>query len=197
MEVSCLVWARALLELAYSFINEQFEGPAIAPWQIPQFRFVKSALAVEQQSAGKNGAVFLLEELIHEKEQGPFRKYLNNVSPSPLPFASSADRERAAFLAFTQHVQYWKTKKLVFVSDYQGGNSILTDPQISSASELGVIFAEGNVPSIHSNFEKQHHCNNFCKWFGLPTDYNSESWSTVSANRDPEAAAELYGQPSQ
>jgi hypothetical protein len=24
------------------------------------------------------------------------------------------------FLAFSQHVQYWKTKKQVFVSDYQG-----------------------------------------------------------------------------
>ena len=60
------------------------------------------------------------------------------------------DEERAKFLAFSQHVQYWKTKKQVFVSDYQGkqsfnkklidtyipspgSNMLLSDPQISSA----------------------------------------------------------------
>ena len=64
--------------------------------------------------------VFLIEEVIRGDEQGPFRKYLNNVSPVPLPISCGDDDERAKFLSFSQHVQYWKTKKQAFVSDYQG-----------------------------------------------------------------------------
>jgi hypothetical protein len=37
-----------------------------------------------------------------------------------LAMDTKKDEERANFLAFSQHVQYWKTKKQVFVSDYQG-----------------------------------------------------------------------------
>ena len=69
-------------------------------------------------------ATFLLEEVIDENTEGPFRKYLNNVSPEPLVMETKKDEEWAKFLAFSQHVQYWKTKKQVFVSDYQGKQSM-------------------------------------------------------------------------
>lgn len=42
---------------------------------------------------------------------------------------------------------------------------------------LGPIFAEGNIPSIHRNFEKEHHCNHFCKWFNVPINYDSKEFS--------------------
>ena len=150
MEIACMVWAQALLDLVYAFIAQ--EDPS--PFNIPEFRFVKLALAMEGSPDGtkkQNGAVFLVEEIIAEEKEGPFRKYLNNVSPIPLTMTCKEDETRAKFLAFSQHVQYWKTKKQVFVSDYQGkeilyrdadqnvhptstgGNSLLTDPQISSA----------------------------------------------------------------
>jgi hypothetical protein len=58
---------------------------------------------------------FLLEEVIDENTEGPFRKYLNNVSPEPLMMKTRKDEERAKFLAFSQHVQYWKTKKQVSI----------------------------------------------------------------------------------
>ena len=94
------------------------------PFQIPQFRFVESALTMEvspddsaKQKAAR--AIFLVEEVITEDQQGPFRKYLNDVSPVPLMMSRKEDKDRVSFLAFTQHVQYWKTKK-AFVSDYQG-----------------------------------------------------------------------------
>jgi len=132
----------------------------------------------------QNNAVFLVEEVIAEEKQGPFRKYLNNVSPIPLMMTCKEDEDRALFLAFSQHVQYWKTKKQVFVSDYQGGNSLLTDPQISSAQSLGPIFAEGNVASIHRDFEKKHECNLFCKWFNVPTDYGS--WESIPDGKELE-----------
>jgi hypothetical protein len=158
MEVSCLVWAQALLDIVYDFImiKEGSDGSTKLPnlpFHIPQFRFVKAAIAVEQSSStSAKKTTFLLEEVIDANTEGPFRKYLNNVSPEPLVMETKEDEKRAKFLAFSQHVQYWKTKKQVFVSDYQGkqsinkkligayinipspgGNMLLSDPQISSA----------------------------------------------------------------
>ncbi|KAM6490784.1 hypothetical protein JOM56_013747 [Amanita muscaria] len=147
---------------------------------LEKFRFVDSALAMEPHDSGTRGRrwknVFLIEEVIHGDEEGPFRKYLNNVSPVPLPMSCKEDDERATFLSFSQHVQYWKMKKQAFVSDYQGGNSLLTDPQISSSPFLGPIFADGNIASIHRNFEQEHECNYFCIWFNVPTDYNTSEY---------------------
>ncbi|KIL57481.1 hypothetical protein M378DRAFT_27965 [Amanita muscaria Koide BX008] len=178
MEVSCLVWAQALLDMVYDFIKEMTvtRDPKNLPFHIPQLRFVKAAIAIEQsqsQTAGKK-TTFLLEEVIDVNTEGPFRKYLNNVSPEPLVMETKDDEVRAKFLAFSQHVQYWKTKKQVFVSDYQGGSTLLTDPQISSAGALGPIFADGNIPSAHHSFERKHRCNYFCQWFNLQTSNYDE-----------------------
>ena len=70
---------------------------------------------------------FLLEEVIDPNKEGLFRKFLNNVLLEPLVMKTKDDEEQARFLAFSQHVQYWKTKKQVFVSDYQGKQSIIYD----------------------------------------------------------------------
>ena len=123
MEVACIVWAQALLDDVYDFIAEEVGRLGQPPFQIPQFCFVELALAMEvspDAAAKQKAAIFLVEEVIAEDRQGPFKKYLNNVSPVPLMMAHKEDEDRASFLAFTQHVQYWKTKKQAFVSDYQG-----------------------------------------------------------------------------
>ena len=125
MEVSCLVWAQALLDMVYDFVDEQNDDSEILPFSIPRFRFVKAALAVSIAPPSTSSAVakktsFLLEEVINLDAEGPFRKYLNNISPELLMMDTKEDEERAKFLAFSQHVQYWKTKQQAFVSDYQG-----------------------------------------------------------------------------
>lgn len=134
MEVSCLVWAQALLDIVYDFIKEEsdsdLKGLPNLPFHVPQFRFVKAAIAIEQSSStamNSKKTSFLLEEVVNSNTEGPFRKFLNNVSPEPLVMKTKEDEERARFLAFSQHVQYWKTKKQVFVSDYQGKQSIIYD----------------------------------------------------------------------
>jgi hypothetical protein len=120
MEISCLVWARVLLDLVYKFIEKGIALHGEPPFHIPQMQFVDAALAVENNiGESTDGRVFLLEEVIGEGE-GRFRKYVNNVSAVPVPFGNGDDKERAEFLSFAQHVQYFKTKKLAFVSDYQG-----------------------------------------------------------------------------
>jgi hypothetical protein len=126
MEVSCLVWAQALLDIVYDFIKEETDSDL--PFHVPQFRFVKAAIAVEQSSSSSvKKTTFLLEEVIDSTTEGRFRKFLNNVSSEPLVMKTKEDEERAKFLAFSQHVQYWKTKKQVFVSDYQGKRFIIYD----------------------------------------------------------------------
>jgi hypothetical protein len=91
------------------------------------FRFIKAAIAIEQSSSTPaKKTTFLLEEIVDSKMEGPFRKFPNNVSPEPLVMKTKEDEERANFLAFSQHVQYWKMKKQVFVSDYQGKQLIIS-----------------------------------------------------------------------
>ncbi|KAF8059518.1 hypothetical protein FPV67DRAFT_1564953 [Lyophyllum atratum] len=120
MEIACLAWARVLLDLVYAFVEKGIQAKGKPPpFYIPQLRFVDAALAVEHADSAKESQVFLLEEVIGGEREGAFRKYMNNVSPVPLPLSDKEDQERALFLAFSQHVQYFKTRKLVFVSDYQ------------------------------------------------------------------------------
>jgi hypothetical protein len=118
MEITCLVWAQALLDLVYVFVDEYLKAQDTRPpFPIPVMRFVDAALAVEQNG---DGQVYLLEEVVEEANEGKFRKFVNNDSAVPPRFKDEGDKHRSEFLTFTQHVQYWKTKKTAFVSDYQG-----------------------------------------------------------------------------
>ena len=69
-----------------------------------------------------------------------------------------------------------------------GGNSLLTDPQISSTQYDNYFLQSSNPANIvlqlldllelfffHQNFEKKHVCNEFCKWSNIPTDYDTAS----------------------
>jgi hypothetical protein len=49
-------------------------------------------------------------------------KYIsnNNAKPRAAVMADPAPAEVAEFLAFTQHVQYWKSGGRVYLSDLQG-----------------------------------------------------------------------------
>ena len=71
-----------------------------------------------------------------------------------------------------------------------GGDTLLTDPQIithpcassdhytrffshSTLSDLGrKLFSKGNVQRTHRDFEKDHECNIFCKFFEVPTSFD-------------------------
>jgi hypothetical protein len=126
MEVTCLVWAQALLGIVYDLIEAETKECGKLPFNIPQFCFVKAAIAIE--SGPLKRTTFLVEEVIDAGVEGPFRKYINNVSPEPLAMETKEDEDRAKFLAFSQHVQYWKTRKHAFVSDYQGKTFNLQTP---------------------------------------------------------------------
>ena len=115
MEIACAVWARSLLNLIYDFIDNEMKHFGRNPFHIPQFHFVNSALGMEPHDSDTHGRhwknVFLIEEVIHEDEQGPFQKYLNNMSPVPLLMSCDEDVERVMFLSFSQHIQILEDKE--------------------------------------------------------------------------------------
>ena len=91
------------------------------PEMIPLFKFVMTGLAITNVpgEAPECREVYLIEELIQPSD-GPWRKYINNNSSCPWGFNDPDDQHQAQFLAFCQHVQYWRTGCQAFTSDFQG-----------------------------------------------------------------------------
>lgn len=119
-EALSMQWANSLLRDVYDYITEYNERTNTScPEEIPQFRFVTSGLAMTTFPS-ENKEVFLVEELIRQEEEGPWRKYINNNSSRPCNFSDDKNKLRAKFLSFCQHVQYWRTGCLAFTSDFQG-----------------------------------------------------------------------------
>ncbi|KAH9836558.1 uncharacterized protein C8Q71DRAFT_857789 [Rhodofomes roseus] len=164
-EILCLQWASALMNIVYEFLAGSARQP---PFPIPVMRFVRVALAIEDKESIER-KVFMVEERIDPREHGVWRKYINNNSPTPLLSTSCtpALQHIADFLVFCQHVQYIKTSGLAFVSDFQGGTTLLSDPQIITAPQVGDVFAGGNITSAYTNFVAEHDCSKFCKFFSL------------------------------
>ena len=119
MELNCIGWASALMVLVYNFIEKQESILGRPDFQIPQMRYVHAGLAISQC---EDKAAFLLEAYIESDAEngGWFVKYLNNNSAKPRTFANKDQMIHAQFLSFVQHVQFWKTDGLVFISDLQG-----------------------------------------------------------------------------
>ena len=118
-ECRSLDWAAILLKLTYDFVNAGIEQQGPPPFQIPTVRFIRSMLAVSDDSKEKS---FLLEEWINTSNDNRFMKYINNSIPTSCvpPSAPRKAHERAEFLCFAQHVQWRLTGYLAFTSDYQG-----------------------------------------------------------------------------
>ncbi|KAE9383570.1 hypothetical protein BT96DRAFT_929707 [Gymnopus androsaceus JB14] len=173
MELKLHQWGQALLNLVYSYIASLNKDEDVEKFiEIPKFRFVKAAIAIEElpmSSAKTRPRVFLVEEDLSVMKQGEFRKYMSNMPHVFVAFNNEEDAARAEFLRFTQHIMYWKTGKLAYVSDYQGNDSVLTDCQLMTHRQLGRVFADGNVPEGFEGLEDHHDCNNrFCDFFKPP-----------------------------
>ncbi|KAJ6504299.1 alpha-kinase family-domain-containing protein, partial [Mycena vitilis] len=178
MEIRCLAWGHVLLNLVYVFIRRFIrDNSRKPPFDIPDLRFVQAALFFHPTADGKSDAS-LVEQRIQLPQGKRFVKYINNRATIPTEFTDAEDNERAAFLSFTQHYQYIRTFKMVFVSDYQGAAGLLTDPQIMTSPRFQEngrhLFAEGNVASGFDSFEVDHKCNKYCRFFELSDNYDDE-----------------------
>jgi hypothetical protein len=119
-ELNCLLWARALTNLAYDHATEVGKRKGPPPFEIPRLRFVETAVAIEANA--DRASAYMLEEVIPMTEPEPWVKYINNDTPRLVLgcTASPLTIERGKFLIYAQHVQFWKSKRQVYVSDYQG-----------------------------------------------------------------------------
>ena len=129
-EANTLYWAKALLTMTYDFIDGAIaHSRKLPPFDIPRLRFVEAGLAlahsqptkapVKGKSSSTLCGVYLLEEKI-EGGSTVFTKFIHNMDCGPSLDEGEEGYGVAQFLAFTQHVQYIQTSKLVFISDYQG-----------------------------------------------------------------------------
>jgi len=122
MELNCIGWASALMTCVYDFMKES-EGLGLPPFDVPHMQYVQCGLAISKPEGHRPHSAYLLEEYIEtNKTSGKnwFVKYLNNSSARPRQFEDPRQTLRAEFLSFAQHVQFWKTEGLAFVSDFQG-----------------------------------------------------------------------------
>jgi hypothetical protein len=115
-EINCLRWASALMGMVYGFIDKYIEVHGTPTFTIPRMRFVKSALAISNATR----ETYMIEEVIDEAVDGMFVKYIGNGSVKPFDYLDGTALYCAEFLAFSQHVQYLKTKGLAFIGDFQG-----------------------------------------------------------------------------
>ena len=118
-ELNCMGWGSALMASVYDFIASCAGDLGPPPFEVPQMRFVQCGLALD---TGNDRTAFLLEEHIDLTAANGswFVKYINNSSARPRVFSNKEKACRAEFLSFAQHIQFWKTNGLAFVSDFQG-----------------------------------------------------------------------------
>jgi len=131
-EANLLYWAKSLLQMTYNFIDHTIARSSThPPFKVPRLRFVEAGLAlaytqapaentaVQSSSSTRMTGAYLLEERI-ANDRGEFTKFIHNNSCIPLLLSGEDNYDIAEFLAFTQHVQYVKTKGLAYITDYQG-----------------------------------------------------------------------------
>ncbi|KAI6149554.1 hypothetical protein BKA82DRAFT_20948 [Pisolithus tinctorius] len=169
--------------MTYKFIDHAIAAsPTPPPFLIPRLRFVDAGLALAytqalesisvsaslSRSSTRMTGAYLLEEKI--ECDGDFTKFVHNCDCIPLLDLDEEGYDIVEFLCFTQHVQYIKTKGLVYIADYQGSQTLLTDPQILTHPSVGKgrdLFGEGNLEIGVECFETEHMCNSFCQWRGF------------------------------
>ncbi|KAF7345839.1 hypothetical protein MVEN_01605600 [Mycena venus] len=152
-----------MIDIVYKYIAVQEKTVGKPAFQVPEMQFVRAGLAICQNDTKDP---YLVEEWI----DGRFVKYIHNRSGRPRQFDDAKYDLQARFLSFCQHVQFVKTDKAAYVSDFQGGLELLTDPQIISDPELNInaIFGDGNIN--YGALAKDHECNEFCDFYHVPKE---------------------------
>lgn len=159
-DINCSRWATASMELVYNFVQQESEVVSPPPFEMPQMHYVNVALAITDNNVHDT---FLLKEVIDEKVDGSFVKYIGNSSTKPICLASNDRAHITKFLLFAQHLQYQKTKGLAFVADFQG---------IGAQSLPGVMYLSVSLYCRWSHFAYRstndhtpvclHYCYNIC-----------------------------------
>ncbi|KAJ6504738.1 hypothetical protein C8R47DRAFT_1316176 [Mycena vitilis] len=185
-ELNLLGWGTAMMNLVYHYIAGRESRIGKPAFEVPKMRFVHAGLAIGQTNDNRDS--FIVEEWIDPETEGPFVKYIHNRSARPRSFPDAEHSWRAKFLSFAQHVQFLKTDKMAYISDFQGGYSLLTDPQIISDPDLSFrrVFGDGNTN--YDALKNEHDCNEFCEFYGVPKEVFGR---TEPSERSPPSIREI------
>ncbi|KAH8100013.1 hypothetical protein BXZ70DRAFT_907607 [Cristinia sonorae] len=175
-ELQVHAYAATLFRLFNSFVADRAAemrgNGTLIPYH-PHYQFVHAGLAFHDTlSAGNSTRIpYLVEQ---ELVAGQFKKYINNSRPRMLESLEGEERLDTEWLLFSQHVIWWITGKLCFITDYQGSGGLLTDAQIISDPNLGdnFLFAQGNIPNAYLSFEREHQCNSWCDLFQVEKNWD-------------------------
>ena len=116
--------------------------------------------------ANFNGEYITVEEFI----EGTFAKYINNNGEICGDVSSDLSLKAEAFVHFT----YVNSNQQLMVSDIQGVDYWLCDPEIASAklideNDSSIFFCCGNLSTTAiDTFFQAHSCNKFCGLLNLP-----------------------------
>ena len=117
--------------------------------------------------ANFNGEYITVEEFI----EGTFAKYINNNGEICGDVSSEISLKVEAFVHFT----YVNSNQQLMVSDIQGVDCWLCDPEIASAklideNDSSIFFCCGNLSTTATDtFFQAHSCNKFCGLLNLPS----------------------------
>ncbi|KAK7019213.1 hypothetical protein VNI00_018141 [Paramarasmius palmivorus] len=162
-EALTLSWATSLTYLALD-IAQAAAKHMPPPQPLLEPKFVTAIVAEDKDSA----QTFLIEDIIYD----PFVKFISNRIAQPLfdKTDNLSHYNTAQFFCFLQHVQMAATMGNAFVSDWQGSENLLTDPQVMTRRPVNAnsnhgIFGDGNLSDAVDCFPGQHQCNQYCDWF--------------------------------
>lgn len=118
-ELKTIIWAEALLQCVYVTIKQKINEKGNPDFEIPQLRFVKAALLMDQRNSG---GAYITEEFI----QGDFCKYLDNRSCISFEDLNHDQKYIADFLTSVQHSLWYATQHTILITDFQGISSYFT-----------------------------------------------------------------------
>ena len=124
-EFLCMSWAHALFDATMAYVKDFITKHGRPPFDIPTMRFVRCAFAMDTHDGLDS---YMLEEFISQ----PFVKFIHNGDGGRV--SEHVPEEyipQAEFLAFAQHHQYWMTRRLAFISDFQGNVSDFSNVRMS------------------------------------------------------------------
>lgn len=111
-EINYHCWASALMGI--DFVDKYIQTHGHSSFMILRMHFIKNALAIVDTTHN----TYMVKEVIDEAVHGAFVKYIGNGSVKPYEFLDSPAAYWAEFLAFSQYVQYLKTKGLAFIEEF-------------------------------------------------------------------------------
>jgi hypothetical protein len=129
-EVNLQYWAGLYFDYALDWVStkdaEFAAAEAVVPAYIdpPFLRFVNMAMAVTglDNSGSLYKKSYIIEELIPNATR--FVKYIHNTTAAPLVKIEDGETEEevaiAEYLCFIQHVLYFITDGMLYLSDFQG-----------------------------------------------------------------------------